>query len=108
MHNFDLEERTLDFSKKMARACKILQKNIINIELIRQGFRAGTSIGANYIEANDALSKKDFVHRLRIARKEAKETIYWLILISETNEGLSKEIQPLIKEADELKRILLQ
>ena len=74
--------------------------------LIKQGLRAGTAIGANYIEANDALSKRDFVHRLRIARKEAKETIYWLRLLLETDEGLAKEINPLIKEADELKRIL--
>ena len=74
--------------------------------LTKQGLRSGTAIGANYIEANDALSKKDFVRRLRIARTEAKETIYWLKLILIANENLAEKIHPLIKETDELKRIL--
>jgi len=106
MHNFDLEERTLEFSNKIIKAFKSLPKEIISNELIKQGIRSGTAIGANYIEANDALSKKDFVHRLRIARKEAKETIYWLKLIIETDKNSAKNIESLIKEADELKRIL--
>ena len=79
---YDLEERTLEFGKRIVRMCKVLPKETVNYELIKQCLRSGTSIGANYIEANDALSKKDFVFRLRIARKEAKETVYWLNLIT--------------------------
>ncbi len=103
---YDLEKRTLEFSKRIVRMCKVLPKDIINIELIKQGLRSGTAIGSNYIEANDALSKRDFVHRLRIARKEAKETIYWLELIIEANQDLRPRVQPLEEEADELKKIL--
>lgn len=103
---YDLEDRTLEFSKRIVRMCKALLKDVVNLELIKQGLRSGTAIGANYIEANDALSKKDFVHRLRIARKEAKETIYWLNLIIEANSSIKERIQPLMCEADELKKIL--
>ena len=68
--------------------------------------RSGTSIGANYREANDALGKKDFLYRLRIARKEAKETAYWLDLILESSPTLKDEIALLLKEVEELGRIL--
>ena len=103
---YNLEERTLEFSKRIVKMCKTLQKDTVNFELMKQGLRSGTAVGANYIEANDALSKKDFVHRLRIARKEAKETVYWLKLIIEANKNLETRIQPLVKEADEIKKIL--
>src|SRR3989344_9546885 len=64
-----LDERTLEFGKRIIRLIKELPKNTVTIELTKQLTRSGCSIGANYREANDALSKKDFVHRLRIARK---------------------------------------
>ncbi len=67
--------------------------------------RSGGSIGANYREANDALSKKDFLHRMRITRKEAKETVYWLELLSEACPEFTKEIDSLAREAQELLRI---
>ena len=70
---YDLEERTLKFSRKNIQLCKQLPKDSINNNLINQLIRSATSIGANYREANDALGKKDFIHRVRIARKEAKE-----------------------------------
>ena len=70
---FDLEERTSEFSKTVIRLCKQLPEKIINRELIGQLFRASGSVGANYREANDALSKKDFRHRIKITRKESKE-----------------------------------
>ena len=72
---FDLEERCLLFSRQLLVFCKTTTKTISNIEIVKQLVRSGTSIGANYLEANDALGKKDFLHRLRISRKEAKETI---------------------------------
>lgn len=81
----DLEERTLEFSKQVITFCKELPKNTVNFKLIDQLIRSATSIGANYREANDSLGKKDFINRLRIARKEAKETSYWLELVKHSN-----------------------
>ncbi len=73
---FDLEKRTTEFAKDVIRLCKILPKNIINNRLVDQIIRSAGSIGANYREANDALGNKDFLHRLKISRKEAKETLH--------------------------------
>ena len=71
---FDLEERTLEFTQRVIQLCKTVQATPVTRELISQLVRASSSIGANYREANEALSKKDFGYRVRIARKEAKET----------------------------------
>lgn len=70
---FDLEARTTDFAKDVIRYCKKVKINPLNVRIIPQVVASAGSIGANYREANDALGKKDFVHRLKIARKEAKE-----------------------------------
>ena len=78
---YDLEERTLMFAKDVIRFCKKLDSDVINVRLIGQVIRSAGSVGANYREANEALSKKDFVHRIRITRKEAKESSYWLMLL---------------------------
>jgi len=96
----------LEFSKEIIRLCKILPKSIITIPLIGQLIRSGTAIGANYIEANDSLGKKDFIHRIKIARKEAKETMYWLKLINEADNKFKEQIEILLKECTELKNIL--
>ncbi|MEW6003334.1 MAG: four helix bundle protein, partial [Nitrospirota bacterium] len=101
----DLEERTLDFAKRIIRLCKKLPRNNINQEVVSQLIRSSGSIGANYREANDALSKKDFVYRIRIARKEAKESHYWLQLLREANAGLAEEVEGLLSESIELKKI---
>ena len=78
-----------------------------NIEYSKQLVRSSSSIGANYIEANEALGKKDFKMRVRIGRKEAKESAYWLRLIVEANnEKQAKEGKKLYNEATELKKIL--
>ncbi len=103
---YDLEQRTLEFSKRIIRLCKALPKNDINRRLSDQLLRSGTSTGANYREANDALGKKDFLCRIRIARKEAKETKYWLELVIENNPELQDRIEPLIQENIELIKIL--
>jgi four helix bundle protein len=102
---FDLEERTLEFAKLVIRVCKQLPQNVINKELIAQLIRASGSVGANYREANDALSKKDFSHRIKITRKEAKESSYWLDLLKETNPEYREEISKLLTESVELKKI---
>lgn len=81
----EFEERTTDFAKRIIRLCKELPKDRINNRLVDQIIRSSGSVGANYREANEALGKKDFKFRLRIARKEAKETHHWLELIGEAN-----------------------
>ena len=102
---YNLEDRTLEFSKEMIRVGKQLPKNTINFNLLDQVIRSGTSMGSNYREANETETKKDFQFRMRICRKEGKETIYWLQLIIEANPELADRVTPLIKEATELVKI---
>ncbi len=84
-----------------------MPKSIANLEDSKQVVRSSGSVGANYIEANESLSKKDFVMRLKISRKEAKESVYWLRVINETNDlKNSEEALKLINEGIELKKIL--
>ena len=80
-NNFDLEERTMKFSQNLIVFLKTCPKNNLTLPLIDQCLRAGTSIGANYREANGASSKKDFYNKIYICKKEAKETLYWLELL---------------------------
>ena len=101
---YNLEDRTLEFAKNIIRLCKDLSTNTVNFKLVDQLVRSAGSIGANYREANDSLGKKDFSNRLRISRKEAKETIFWLELLQEANPSI--KIEYLIKECVELRNIL--
>lgn len=104
---YDLEERTFEFAKSVRLFVKTLPKSIGNIEDCKQLIKSSGSVGANCREANEALSKKDFVFRIKISRKEAKESIYWLRLIDESNRlPNSEEAEGLIQEANELKKIL--
>ena len=103
---YDLEDRTFEFAKKIRLFVKKLPKTITNIEDGKQLIRSSGSIGANYIEANEALSKKDFMMRTKICRKEAKESAYLLRLIIEINDVEYKnEGLALFNEAVELKKI---
>ena len=102
---YDLEDRTLEFGKRIIRLAKALPKNSINFNLIDQVTRSGTSMGANYREANETETKKDFLFRIRICRKEGKETIYWLNLIIEANPEFADRIKPLLEETIELVKI---
>jgi four helix bundle protein len=102
---YDLEERTEKYAKDVIALCKTLSKNTINIELISQLVRAAGSVGANYIEANESLSKKDFFHRIKICRKEAKESRYWLHLVSTSNVDIAEKANVLAREATELTSI---
>ncbi len=106
VRKFDLEKRTTDFAKAVIRLCKTLSRGPMNDRLVGQVVGASGSIGANYREANDALGKKDFLVRIKISRREAKESHHWLELIVEANTDKESVIRPLLKEADELKRIL--
>lgn len=106
---YDLEERTFLFAKNVRLFVKTLDKTIANIEDMKQVVRSSGSVAANYIEANEAFSKKDFIFRAKISRKEAKESVLWLRLINETNELLNKKnAKTLIEEAIELKKYYQQ
>jgi len=100
--SYDLEDRTLKFSEDLITFCKKIPASTIAAVLIGQLIRSGTSIGANYCEANGASSKKDFMNKIYICKKEAKETMYWLGLIGKTIEENVKECRALWKEAHEL------
>jgi len=103
---YDLEDRTFEFARRIRAFVKNLPKTISNVEDIKQLIRASGSVGANYIEANEALSKKDFTMRIKISRKEAKESRYWLRLIDTANQvEQEKERQELTNEATELMNI---
>ena len=105
MHKFDFEMRTTEFAIQVVKYCKILPFNTINDQVIRQLVRSAGSVGANYREANDALGTKDIIYRLKIARKEAKETHHWLLILKEAN-SQSDLAERLIQESDELRKIL--
>lgn len=104
---YDLEGRTTEFAKRVIRLCRSVPKDSINNRITGQLTGCAGSVGANYREANDALGRKDFFSRMRIARKEAKETIHWLECLKEaTDESFYKEIDVCIQEATELRNIL--
>jgi four helix bundle protein len=103
---FDLEDRTYQFAKDVYLVCKKIKSKYINNNYINQLIRSSASIGANYREANDALGKKDFSFRIRISRKEAKESTFFLKLMKEVeNTGYETELERLIRESIELTKI---
>lgn len=101
---FDLEQRTEKFAVNVRVYLKSIEKNIINWDDVKQVIRSPGSIGANYVEANDGFSDKDFEYRIKICRKEAKETSCWLrvILVHDEEQVRIKELE---KEAVELTNI---
>ena len=104
---YNLEERTFPFAKNVALSVKTLPKTSPHAAYGEQVIRSSGSVGANDIEANEALSKKDFLMRIKICRKEAKESAYWLKLIVKTNDnGVATERIKLCGEAGELKKII--
>jgi len=103
---YDLEERTFAFAAAVRSLVKRLPRTLANTEDGKQLIRSSGSVGANYIEANESLSKKDFVMRVKICRKEAKESRYWLELINITGPPeLEDDLRCLMKEATELTSI---
>ena len=103
---YDLEERTFVFAKEGRAFVRKLHKTAANFEDGKQLIRSTGSVVANYIEANESLSKKDFIMRIKISRKEAKESRYWLRLV-DTNgyQEMDADRNALIKEAAELMNI---
>ena len=103
---YDLEERTFEFARNTRVFVRKLEINIWNREDIKQLVRSSGSVAANYIEAIEKLGDKDFLMKLRISKKEAKETILWLRLIEVKTDTLEEERIGLINEAKELQNIL--
>lgn len=99
---YDLEERTTVFSENLIKLCKKAPKNVITLPIIDQIIRSGTSIGANYCEANGGSSKKDFKNKIFICKKEAKETMYWLRLLAKAASEIASDCRSLWKEVHEL------
>lgn len=102
---FDLEERTLLFAKEVIALCKLMPHNVIMNKLVGQLIAASSSVGANYREATEAISKKDFLHRMKITRKECKESTYWLELFKDAVTGYENELDDLMVESQELRNI---
>jgi four helix bundle protein len=103
---YDLGDRTFQFAKRVRLFLKSLERTIANIEDAKQLVRASGSVGANYIEANEALSKKDFVLRIKICRKEAKESHFFLRLLDcAASASTDSERDALVQEAHELTSI---
>lgn len=101
-NKYGLEERTAIFSENIIELCKKAPKTVITIPIINQLMRSGTSMGANYCEANGASSRKDFKNKIFICKKEAKETKYWLRLLAKAADELKEDCRKLWQEAQEL------
>ncbi len=106
--NYDLEDRTAKFAESVIDLAKKIKINETNCKIIKQVIGSSGSIGANYCEATEAESKKDFQHKMRIAKKEIKETKYWLRLLARSNPEIKQEIRELWREAHELLLIFLK
>jgi len=102
---YDLEERTFTFARRVRRFVKKLPRSYLNMDDCRQLLKAWGSIGANYIEANDSLSRKDLRIRIKICRKEAKETGFWLRLLDIGDSRLDQEREALLDESIQLMKI---
>ena len=99
---FDLEERTAKFGEAVIRFAKTVPLNPVNSPLISQLVRAGTSVGANYAEADDAVSKKDFKNKIGTCRKESRESKHWLRMMAAAEPGLKDQARLLWQEGKEL------
>lgn len=101
-NNYNLEERTARFGENIIKFCKGIPQDSITRPIISQLVRSGTSIGANYMEANAASSKKDFANKIYLCKKEAQETKHWLRMILACTDLKREEVRLLLKECQEL------
>ncbi|OGM90582.1 four helix bundle protein [Candidatus Wolfebacteria bacterium RIFCSPHIGHO2_01_FULL_48_22] len=99
---YNLEERTAAFGEKIIKLCRSIPQDVITKPIINQLIRSGTSIGANYMEANAASSRKDFKNKIFICKKESQETQHWLRMMAQCVPGKKEEIRNLWKEVHEL------
>src|SRR5438552_17619378 len=106
MRNHDLDERLLDYGARIIKLVEALPKTIAGRRIGDQLLRSGTSVGANYEEAQAAESKEDFVHKLQLALKEMRESYYWLRLIAKSGIVQSNRMPTILDETDQLRAIL--
>lgn len=99
---YDLEERTAVLAEEIIDLVKSIKETSVNRRVISQLVGSGGSIGANYCEANEAESKRDFIHKIGISKKEIKETKHWLRLLARSNPEKKDEIKKLWQETQEL------
>ncbi len=99
---YDLEERTARFAEQLIDFARTIKETTVNDRIISQLIGAAGSVGANYCEATEAESKKDFIHKIGICKKEVKESRHWLRLLARSNPERIKEIREFWKEAQEL------
>ncbi len=104
-NSFDLEERTAKLGERIIDFCRIIKKDDLNLSIIKQLIRSATSVGANYMEANGACSRKDFRNKIYICKKEIKETKHWLRMLVRILPEERNKIKVLWKEAEELTKI---
>lgn len=102
---FDLEERTAKFGEEIIKFCRLLPKNEITLPIINQLVKCGTSTGANYCEADDAESRKDFKHKIGICKKETREAKHFLRMSAVAAPGMKEQARKLWVEAKELNLI---
>lgn len=105
LNNYNLEERTAKFGEDIIEFCKNIKQDAITKSIISQLVRSGTSIGANYMEANGASSRKDFRNKIYICKKETQETKHWLRMLAKAVSEGKEKIRDLWKEAQELAMI---
>lgn len=105
---YDLEERTAKFAEEVIKICKEIRFNPINERIIKQVVASSGSIGANYCEANESESKKDFIHKIKIAAKEIKETKHWLRLLATAEPKQKEKLRNVWKEAQEILMIFMK
>lgn len=99
---FDLAERTAEFGEAVIRFCKTIPRHVITEPLIKQIVRSATSVGANYCEADEAVSRKEFRQKIGTCKKEARETKHWLRMLAAAEPGYAAAARDLWKEANEL------
>ncbi len=101
-HAYDLESRAAEFSKRALAFAKAVPRNVVTLPLTRQFVRSATSIGANYCEADDAVSRKEFHCKIAICKKESRETKYWIQMLVAAEPAMAEQAKPLWLEAKEL------
>ena len=99
---YDLERRTAVLGELVIKFCIAVTKDTINASLVDQVVRSATSVGANYMEADGAGTKKEFQHRMSLCKREAKETMHWIRMLAVSNSQSAPALRPLWKEAHEL------
>ena len=104
-NKYDLEDRTAKFGEDIIRLCKTIKITIYTEPLIKQILRSATSVGANYMEANGASSKKDFCNKIYICKKESQETRHWLRMLLTATDNHESDIRKLLDESQQLSMI---